>query len=192
MTLGWFILCGEDCDEDDDIKAVWDESLEFPSLLNARFMKNGTMAMVEEILFDESATITVQYAATKAKATVDLMGLPAFYDGEDLAVYVHHIILEAALEEFDPKTFTYAFNFIASDDYSLLEHIEGYGDDVTDLPWWEDFAAGKDVHHGWIKNTTDSGFRVFWDEASALPSSYGVGYLDGGSIEAHDITDLIE
>ena len=193
LALGWFIACGDDCDESDDIMAVWDESLELPGFMKARYMKNGTFEMVEEILYDQTAQITVQYATTTAKTAVDLNGLPAFYDGDgDLAVYVHHIILEAALDEFDPKTYTYAFDFIANDDYSLLEHIEGLGDDVTDLPWWEDFAAGKDVHHGWIKSTDEDGFRAFWDEASSFPSSYGISHMEDGTIECHDITDLID
>jgi hypothetical protein len=190
LDLGYFVLCGEGCDAPDDIMAVWDESLAFPSFLSAKYMDGGTMGLVEEVLFDESCSITVEYGTlTKQKAVVDLMGLPAFTDDDgDLSVAIHHVILEAALEEFDPKTFTYVFNFIAEDGYDLLEHIEGYGDTVEDLPLWLDYEDGKDVHNGWIKNTTEDGFRAFWAESTGFPGSYGVGLLDGGTIEAYDIT----
>ena len=193
LALGWFILCGEDCDEADDIKAVWDESLNFESFMGARYMKGGTMEFVELVLFDEAATVTVQYGDVPAKGAVDLQGLPAFVDGDgDLAIYLHHVVNEAALEDFEPKDLTYVFDFIGNDDYSLLAHIMEYGDTVLDLPYWKDYDEGKDIHHGWIKNGDVDGYKVVWDEATGFGGSYSCKHMDDGTIEVIDVTDLVK
>jgi len=191
LAQGWFIEYEEEGVT--DIEAVWDEGLGYSGYMFAKMMDGGTIAIVENILFDQNVTINVDFGTVPAKAAVNLNGLPAFYDGDgDLSVWAHHVILEAALDGFDPKEYYYAVNFIANDGYSLLDHLIQYGDDVLDLPWWKDYEAGKDVHNGWIKNTDEDGYRVFWAESTGFSGSYSVGLLENGTIEVIDITDLVE
>ena len=191
LALGWFIEYDETGEKYTDIEIVWDASLGFESFLGAKMMDGGTVEMVENVLFDQDVYITVEWAEVPTKAEVNLNGLPAFDSEGELAVPLHLVIAEAALENWNPKEQSYAFNFIASDDYSLLEHVEGEGGTVLDLPYWLDYENGKDVHAGWIKNTEEDGYRIFWDEATGFPGSYSMSLMDGGTIQTFDITDLL-
>jgi hypothetical protein len=186
LALGWFIEYDETGEKYIDIEIVWDESLGFENFMKAKLMDGGTIGMVENVLFDQDVTVNVVWGPTKAKTAVNLNGLPAFDDEGTLAIWVHHIILEGALEGFNPKERTYAFNFVANDGYDLLD------DDTTllDLPVWLDYDTFKDVHHGWIENTAEDGYRIFWDEATGFPGNFSMKFMEDGTIEAYDITDL--
>jgi hypothetical protein len=188
MDKGWFIQYEQEPEKWTDIQVIWDESLNLPNFMGVKQMNGGQINMVEEILFDETVTIQVNFADEVVKAAVDLNGLPAFYDeDEDLCVYTHHIVLEAALEAFDPETYTYVFDFIADNGWSLL--ADGLGDDQGLLPGWlaED---DKDIHHGWIKNTEEDGFRLFWDDATGYDAeTYGVKNMEDGDIIIYTVVE---
>ena len=188
LEKGWFIEYEEEGGKYIDIEVVWDDSLGFSNFMGAKMMDGGTIEMVENILFDQSVTVEVVWATSGAKTAVDLNGLPAFDDGGTLAVYLHLIIWEAALEDFDPKTYTYAFNFISNDDdgnWSLLDNLSGIGD----LPVWLDYETNKDIHHGWIEDAGEDGYRLFWDEATGFTGMYSVKFMNGGTIEVYDVTE---
>ena len=179
LPLGWFIPY-----EDDDLRVIWDESLEFPGFFSTHSMNGGTIEMVENILFDQHVNVTVDYQAKGIKATVDLFGMPAFDDEGTMAVYLHLIVLDAALEEFEPPKDidTYRFNFISNDtdgNWNLEDDL----DPGEELPLWEDYEGSQDIHHGWIKNTDTDGYRLFWHEDTAYAGHYGVKHMDDGYIE---------
>ena len=60
---------------------------------------------------------------------------------------------------------------------------------LGDLPVWKDYDNSADIHHGWIKDAGDDGYRIYWDEATGFPGMYKVKHMDGGYIEVYDITE---
>jgi len=190
LELGWFIEYEEDGGKVTDIQIIWDDTLGYENFMGAKMMNGGTIEMVENILFEDSATVTVAYG-TKGKAAVELQGLPAFYDEGNAvyAVYLHHIVLDAALEEFDPKNKVYNFNFISNDadgNWSLADNL----DPADPLPLWLDYDFNKDIHNGWIEDAGDDGYRLFWSEDSGFSGMYKVKHMDGGYIDCYDITSV--
>ena len=188
LAKGWFIQYEESIGGGDyiDIKVVWDDSLAYEDFMSARMMNGGTVGFVEELYFDGDINVTVDYAAKGAKGSVSLLDMPAFYDGDDLAVYLSLIVNKAALSEFDPKTFDYGFNLIGSGEWNLL--VDGLLDDTSLLPVWIDKTLGKDIMHGWIKYTEVDGYHVFFDTDTGFDPMYNVLLMDGGSIMVHDLS----
>ena len=182
LAQGWFY---EYVDEDTsltDIQVFWDEDLGLPGYMGAKLMNGGTIQMVENNLFTESVTVTVTYPDVSGEVVVNLQGMPAFDDEGVQAVYLHLIVLEANFADFDPDTYTYEFNFISNDDdgnWSLKEDL----DIGEELPTWEDFESSQDMHHGWIENTAEDGYRLFWDDATGFPGKFSVKFMDEGTIE---------
>jgi hypothetical protein len=184
---GWFIEYEEtEPTAHTDIKVIWDEALGYPAFMSARFMDGGEIGMVENVLYDQDVTVNVVYATKGFKAAVNLIGLPAFDDGGTLAVRLNHVVAEAALEGFDPKTIDYAFNFIANDDYNLL--VDKLAGDTSLLPVWNDFDFSKDIHHGWLEDGGADGTKVVWDPVTEFPGFYGIKHLEDGTIEVWDVT----
>jgi hypothetical protein len=188
LALGWFIEYPDEDTQQTDIEVVWDDSLGFPKFMGAKLMNGGTIELVENVLFDQDVHVSVVMRPDGTPVDVNLNGLPAFDDNGALAVYLHLIVLEAALDGFDPKTYTYDFNFISNDadgNWSLQDNLDA----GQTLPLWLDFTNSQDIHHGWIENTADDGYRLFWDAATGFPGKYGVKHMDDGTIEAYVVTD---
>jgi hypothetical protein len=187
LAQGWFIAYEDEDTGNADLRVIWDEALNFPKSLGVKLMNGGSIQMVENILFDQSVTVNVSLQPGGSPTAVNLSGLPAFYDGETLAVCLHLIVLEAALEGFDPENFDYEFNFVSNDadgNWSLADNL----DDGQSLPVWLDYDTSKDVHHGWIEDAGDDGYRLFWDEATGFTGKYGVKHMDDGEIQAFELT----
>lgn len=186
LEMGWFVQYEEE-GKYKDIKIVWDEDLGYPKFMGVRMMNGGTIQGVENILYDKHVTVNVGYATTKSYTAVDLYGLPAFESEDGLSVYLHHIIWEANLANFDPKTKDYAFNFIGNDGFNLL--VDKLGGDLGLLPVWQDFENSKDVHHGWIYDAGETdGYRINWDAVTGFANYYKVKHMDNGYIEVYDVT----
>jgi hypothetical protein len=135
----------------------------------------------ENKVFDKDVIVHVTLAATGAKKDVNLKGLPAFESKGGLAVRLHHIVLKADLKDFQPKTQKYAFNFISNDadgNWNLLTRLAN----VAELPVWRDETSFKDMHHGWIENTAEDGYRNFWAEEAGMSKRKSVKHMDGGTI----------
>jgi len=187
LELGWFIQYEEEEEKFQDIRVIWDDSLGFENFMSARLMNGGTIGMIENVLFDEDVYIDVEYMDKGAKTTVNLNGMPAFYDADQdsMAVYIHLIVLDGELEEFDPKNKFYEFNFIGSDDWSLMDEL----DPGEPLPIWEDDENSQDIHHGWIAyDGEENGWRAFWDDETGFSGMYKVKMMDGGTIQANEYT----
>ena len=190
LAQGWFIEYDESMSKYTDIKIVWDTALGFPKSFGAKLMDGGTIQGVENVLFGEHATFNVGFATKKAYTAIDLYGMPAFDDAGTPAVYLHLVILEAALAGFDPKNKVYAFNFTSNDtdgNWDLL--VQKLGGDTSLLPVWTDTVNNKDMHHGWIENAgATDGVKVIWDAATGFPGYYKVKHMDSGYIDVYDIT----
>ncbi|MHA1568930.1 MAG: hypothetical protein ACTSXZ_05630 [Alphaproteobacteria bacterium] len=188
LDMGWFIEYEEDDSKYIDIRVIWDEDLGYENFMGAKMMDGGTIEMVENILFEDSVNITVDWMAKGGKTVVDLQGLPTFYDedNEVWAVMLHHIVAEAALEGFDTYSYDYEFNFISNDadgNWSLADNLEP----SEPLPLWEDYENDQDIHHGWIEDAGEDGYRLFWHEDTGFSGMYGVKHMDDGYIEVHEV-----
>jgi hypothetical protein len=186
---GWFIEYEEEDAKYTDLRVIWDEALMFETFMSARLMDGGTISMVENVLFDQHVEIEVSMVTKVPGVTVDLFGLPAFFDEDNstLAVHLHLVVWEAAFAEFDPKNFDYEFNFISNDNdgnWNLDDNL----DPADPLPLWKDYDFDKDIHHGWIEDAGADGYRLFWDDATGFDGTYKVKHMDDGYIEVIDIT----
>ena len=183
LPKGWFVQYEENGYKYTDLRVIWDDSLNYEDYMKAIMMNGGTLEMVENILFDQDVAVTVSYMLKGLSAEVNLSGLPAFDDDGALAVPLHLIVREAALDSFDPETFDYFFDFISNNadgNWSLLE--DGLGSNTGLLPVWQDYANDKDIHHGWIKNADPDGYKLFWDPATGFDGTYQVDQMDAGKI----------
>ena len=182
LDKGWLIQYEEEIAKYVDLRVIWDSSLGYEDFMSARMMDGGTVEMVENVLFDQDITVTVTYPLKGLYVDVNLNGLPAFNDGGTLAVYLHHIVWEAALDNFDPKTYDYIFDFITNatgGNWSLL--VDGLGHDTNGLPVWKDSENDKDIHHGWIKDNGTS-YELFWDVATGFDATYSIENMEDGKI----------
>lgn len=189
LEQGWFIQYEQNPTKFTDLKVIWDEILGFDSFMGAKMMNGGTIVSVAETYYEDNATITVSFNSKGEKGSVNLNGLPAFYDDDGaFSIRLQLIVLEGALSGFDPYTYNYAFDFINSVDESLLDDF--LGSDVGLLPVWNDKTNGKDLLHGWVRlNDGATAHKLYWDASTGFGAEYGMMDMNGGEIVVYVLSD---
>jgi len=144
---------------------------------------------VESLLFEHHETIFVGFAGAKARTPVDLYGLALAQRGGKAAVRLHHIVLEAGLEGFNPKNRKYAFDFAnagsGSDRKTLRTEAGGA---ISSLPAWADPKDLRDLQRGWLVLHGKGDLRLDWSAETGYSEPCNLTHMSGGAIEVLDIT----